>query len=161
MIKKCMDFYQWIVVTQKMFRIQAQLKALREVVLFNAFIEEFLAYKDELKTSKVKEDVVILRQLATYNWELSEKVLIKFVEICRMKGVVCWMKWQTTQPSAYKNKLTRNKADFEKFVERVKKRIKRCKISKLAEHVVSTLPVFASKNPVIVEIEEDEVPTPM
>ena len=69
------------------------------------------------------------------------------------------MKWQTTQPSAYKNKLKRNKADFEKFVERVKKRLKRCKISKLAEHVVSTLPVFATKNPVIEEpIEELEDP---
>ena len=54
----------------------------------------------------------------------------------------------------YKNKLKRNKDDFEKFVDEVKKRLKRCKVSKLAEHVVSTLPVFASHKPVVVEIHE-------
>ena len=62
-----------------MFRFQTKLKEIRQVALYNAFLEEFIVYKGELATSKVKEDTVIYRQLSTYNWELTEAVLNKYL----------------------------------------------------------------------------------
>jgi len=91
MRQKVLSFILLMTKAQKLIRATLSNLRMRYTITKNAFIEEYKVLKEEIKTSPVDADKILEIQMETYDWDLTDYVIKKFLQRCRSFGILQYL----------------------------------------------------------------------
>jgi len=91
---KILGFVLVMIKAQKFIKKSLFNLNMRYVITKNTFLDEFAIYKKELVGSPVDADKILQIQLETFDWELTDAFIKRYLLRCRLIGVLQLLKYK-------------------------------------------------------------------